>query len=177
VRLASETPFPTYAPLVTLAPYTPPPTATVTPEGGVKPASTTVPATSTAIIGVPGIGPDIPELATILTFPSDARCNEWYLAQIGIVNRGTGAARDFDVQWSFGYGEPVMTHVDELQWYAGPLLFFSGQTAVQCSETVSLTAWIRIDINNTVNEAIEDNNTAQQTYTVMLEQITPTRFP
>jgi hypothetical protein len=176
-RLASATPFPTYAPLVTLAPYTPPPAATSTPAGGAKPP-TSVPATATAIIGVPGIGPDRPELAAILTFPPNARCNEWYLAQIGIVNRGTGAARNFDVQWSFGYGEPVTTHVDELQWFAGPLLFFSGQTAVQCSETVSLTAWIKIDINNTVDEAIEDNNSAQQTYTVTFESpITPTRFP
>ncbi len=169
VRLPSSTPYPTFEPKVTLIPYTLAPTTNATATG--RPL-TNVPPTATVPIGVSGVGPDRPELAAILTFEPIAYCHQWFLAQIGVINRGTAAAYNFDVEWSFGWGEPQKVHVDELQWYAGPLYFFSGQTAVQCDADTTLTAWIKIDTGNTVNESVEDDNTAQQTYTVKL--VTPT---
>lgn len=165
VRLPSETPFPTYEPLVTLIPYTVVPAANVTPT---KRPPTVVAPTVTPPIGIPEFSEDKPELATILTFEPITFCSQWFIAQIGVINRGTAAAYDFDVQWSFGWGEPQSVHVDELQWYAGPLWFFSGETAVHCDADATLTAWIKIDTGNTVAESDEGNNNAEETYTVRL---------
>jgi len=167
VRLPSSTPFPTFAPVVTLIPFTPAPTRTPKPaSASAKPSA--IPVQPTSPIGISGVGPDRPELAPILTFEPITFCHTWFLAQVGIVNRGTAAAYNFDVQWSFGWNAPETVHVDELQWFAGPLYLFSGQTAVQCDGDTTLTAWIKIDTGNTVDESIEDNNNAAQTYTVRL---------
>jgi len=172
VRLASSTPFPTYASLVTLIPFTPAPTGTPKPTADrAQPTQTAIPPTSP--IGVEGVGPDRPELAPILTFEPITFCHQWFLAQIGLVNRGTAAAYNFDVEWSFGWNEPQKVHIDELQWYAGPLYLFSGQTAVQCDGDTTLTAWIKIDTGNTVDESVEDNNNDDQTYTVRLATPAP----
>lgn len=171
VRLASNTPPPTYAPLVTLIPFTLAPV--VTAEKPVVRQPTKAAPTATSVIGIPGVGPDRAELAPILTFEPLSFCHQWMIAQIGVVNRGTAAALNFDVEWTFGWGEPQKVHVDELQWYAGPLYFFSGQTAVQCDSTTTLKAWIKIDTGNTVDESIEDNNYKEQIYTSIFPSPTP----
>src|SRR5262249_52673442 len=134
---------------------------------------TTVAPTATPPIGIPEVSQDKPELAAILTFEPITFCHQWFLAQIGVINRGTAAAYNFDVQWSFGWGEPQTVHVDELQWYAGPLWFFSGQTALQCDADSTQTAWIKIDTGNTVVESDEDNNYQEDTYTVRLGTPSP----
>lgn len=171
VRVASRTPPPTYAPIITLNPYTPSPTATKSN----LPTRTPAPrATETAILGIPGVGPLRPELVPILTFEPQMFCHTWLLAQIGIKNIGSKEARDFDVQWYWGWGDPVTEHVDELGDTAGPLWFFNGLTAIQCDQTTTLTAWIKIDPDNKVtNEAIKDNNYAEQTYTAVYVTATP----
>lgn len=173
VRLPTDTPPPTFAPVVTQAPVTP---RTTRPASTPSPVHqvTSIPLTPTSYIGVPGLGPEIPELAPILTFSSNAVCGQWMLAQIGVVNRGTGAAVDFTVEWAFGWGEPQTVHIDELQWHDGPLYLFSGQTAVHCTETASLKAWVRVDVDNTVVEALEDNNYQEEIYTVVWPTATVT---
>lgn len=167
MRLPTDTPLPTFAPVVTQAPVTPwptrPPASTLSPVN----KATSIPLTPTSYIGIPGLGPEIPELAPILTFSSNAVCSQWMLAQIGVINRGTGVARDFTVEWTFGWGEPQIVHIDALEWHDGPLYLFSGQTAVHCTGTASLKAWIRVDVDNTVAEAVEDNNYQEEIYTVV----------
>jgi hypothetical protein len=172
VRLPTNTPLPTFAPVITQGPVTPRPTRpAATPSLVIQ--ATSIPLTPTSYIGIPGLGPETPELAPILTFSSNAVCSQWMLAQIGVVNRGTGAAVDFTVEWTFGWGDPQTVHIDELQWHDGPLYLFSGQTAVHCTETASLKAWVRVDVDNTVVEALEDNNYQEEIYTVVWPSATP----
>lgn len=166
VRLPTDTPLPTFAPVITQAPATPRPTHPVATPSPVH-KGTSVPVTPTSYIGIPGLGPETPELAPILTFSSNAVCSQWMLAQLGVINRGTGVARDFTVEWTFGWGEPQTVHIDALEWHDGPLYLFSGQTAVHCTETASLKAWVRVDVDNTVAEALEDNNYQEEIYTVV----------
>lgn len=171
VRLPSKTPPPTFEPVITLMPYTPSPTVTL------SSLPTRVPSprpTATSVLGIPGIGPEVPELVPILTFEPLMYCHKWLLAQIGIKNIGSKEARDFNVQWYWGWGSPVTEHVDELGDTAGPLWFFNGLTAIQCDQTTTLTSWIRIDPEGAVtNEAIKTNNYAEQTYTAIFPTATP----
>jgi hypothetical protein len=156
VRIASRTPPPTFAPVITLNPYTPSPTATISNLPTKIPSARP---TATEPLGIPGIGPEVPELVAILTFEPNITCHTWLLAQIGIKNIGSKEARDFDVQWYWGWGEPTTEHVEELGNTAGPLWFFNGLTAIQCDQTTTLKAWIRIDPDGKVaNEAITTNN-------------------
>jgi len=171
IRMLTRTPFPTFEPVATLMPETSAPVSSSTPQGSGLPTQS--PPTATTIIGLPDVSADLPELAAILTFVPNIFCHQWTIAQIGIINRGTAVARDFTVQWSFGWGEPQTVHVDELEWFAGPLWFFSGETAIQCDSTTTLTAWINIDTDNTVFESIEDNNYAEKTYTAIFPTPTP----
>jgi hypothetical protein len=170
VRMASRTPPPTFAPVITLNPYTPSPTPTVSN----LPTKAAVVPTATEPLGIPGVGPERPELVPILTFEPLMLCRTWLLAQIGIKNIGSKEARDFDVQWYWGWGDPVTEHVEELGDTAGPLWFFNGLTAIQCDQTTTLKAWIRIDPDGKVaNEAITTNNYAEQTYTAVYPTATP----
>lgn len=171
VRVASRTPPPTFAPMITLIPYTPSPTAT---KSNLPTRAPSPRPSETAILGIPGIGPEIPELVPILTFEPIMTCHKWLLAQIGIKNIGSKEARDFDVQWYWGWGDTVVEHVDELGDTEGPLWFFNGLTAIQCDQTTTLKAWLRIDPDGKVtNEAIKDNNYAEQTYTAIFPTATP----
>jgi hypothetical protein len=171
VRIPSRTPPPTFAPVITLSPYTPSPSATISDLPTRVP--TAVPS-ATSILGIPGVGPEIPELVPILTFEPIMYCHTWLLAQIGIKNIGSKEAREFDVQWYWGWGEPVNEHVEELGNTAGPLWFFNGLTAIQCDQTTTLTAWIKIDPDGKVtNEAIKTNNYDEQTYTAIYPTATP----
>jgi len=171
VRLPSRTPPPTFEPVSTMMPYTPSPTVTLSslPTRAPSPAPT-----ATDPLGIPGLGPAKPELVPILTFEPIMYCHKWLLAQIGVKNVGNKEARDFNVQWYWGWGNPVNEHVDELGDTAGPLWFFNGLTAIQCDQTTTLTAWIKIDPEGAVtNEAIKTNNYAEQTYTAIFPTATP----
>lgn len=172
MRLPSDTPPPTFAPVITRGPVTPQPThPAVTPSPGYK--ATAIPITPTSYIGIFGLGPETPELTPILTFSSNAVCSQWMIAQVGVINRGNVAALDFTVEWTFGWGEPQTVHIEALEWNAGPLYLFSGLTAVHCTETSSLKAWVRVDVDNTVAEALEDNNYQEEVYTVVWPSATP----
>jgi hypothetical protein len=172
MRLPSDTPPPTFAPVITQKPVTPQPTRpALEPSPTYK--ATAIPLTPTSYIGIFGLGPEIPELVPILTFSSNAVCRQWMLAQIGVINRGNVAALDFTVEWTFGWGEPQRVHIEALEWNAGPLYLFSGLTAVHCSDTASLKAWVRVDVDNTVAEAVEDNNYQEEVYTVVWPSATP----
>ncbi len=175
-RSPSSTPFPTFVPVVTLIPYTLAPTATPTVRSARQSTRTPMPS-ATSPIGVSGVGPDRAELSPILTFEPISYCHQWMLAQIGIINRGTKAATNFDVVWTFGWNEPRTEHVDVLQWYAGPLWFFSGQTAVQCDSTTTPKAWIRIDPEGAVPGDDKSDNYKEQIYTVILPSPTPSPEP
>lgn len=170
VWLPTRTPPPTFQPVITLMAYTPSPTATR------SNLPTRVPPpipTATSVLGIPGIGPEIPEVVPILTFEPLIYCHTWILAQIGIKNNGTAAANDFNVQWYWGWGSPVNEHVDTLGNTAGPLWFFSGLTAIQCDQTTTLTAWVKIDPENKLVEADKSNNYQAQTYTAIFPTATP----
>lgn len=173
-RLPSETPVPTFPPVITWNPPTPAPTRlATTPPTPTRVVTLRPSATATSFVGIPGVGPEVAELAPILTFSSNAVCGQWFLAQIGVINRGTAGALNFTVQFSYGWGEPQTVFIADLPWFQGPLYLFSGQTAVHCTETSTLTAWIRIDVDNTVVETDEDNNYEEETYTVTFPTATP----
>ena len=128
-------------------------------------------ATPTGYIGIPGAGPEIPDLAPILTIAADGVvCNGWMLVQVGVINRGNGPAYNFTVEWTLGWATGLQTvFVEELQWGWGtvPLYFFNGSIQVPCQQTVTYTAWIRLDVNNDVEEWFEDNNYEEETYTIL----------
>lgn len=185
-RLPSRTPLPTPTPRVTFSPEelatlslyttqaagseeeTPPSgseAAPAAPAGAQAPPPTP---TGIGYVGIQGAGLEAPDLAPILTIASSgATCNEWMLVQVGVINRGTGPAYNFSVEWSLGWGEEIQTEfVEELQWGTTPIFFYNGDIEVPCEETATYTAWIRIDTNDDVTELFEDNNYEEETYTV-----------
>lgn len=170
-RMASRTPLATLPSFLTALPAT----ATETPidgggggggSGGAPPPGPG--ATPTTYVGVQGTGPEIADLATILTIASDgAICNGWTLIQVGVINRGTGPAYNFTVEWSLGWGAMLQTEfVRELQWGTAPIYFYNGTIQVPCEETTTYKAWIRLDVNDDVAELFEDNNYDEEIYTI-----------
>jgi subtilase family serine protease len=123
-------------------------------------------------VGIQGAGPEVADLAPILTIASEgATCDHDMLVQIGVINRGTGPAYNFTVEWSLGWSaegpEVKSLFVPELQWGTIPLYIVNGMVRVPCQQTSVYTAFIHIDINNDVTELFEDNNNAEETYTIL----------
>lgn len=166
-RLPSRTPYPTFPSYLTPIPETA--TPTLTPPSGRDSASAPPPqAFPTGYVGIQGAGPEVADLAPILTVAdSGAVCGQPILIQVGVINRGTGPAYNFTVQWALGIDAEVKTQwVTELQWGTTPLYFHNGKIAIPCTQTTTYTAWINVDVDNQVAELDESNNTQQQTYTL-----------
>jgi len=172
VRVPTDTPVPTFPPRLTVAATTPTPTHRPN-VGPARPTSTpTLSLTDTGYVGIQGAGPEVADLAPILTIASEgATCDHDMLVQIGVINRGTGPAYNFTVEWSLGWSaegpEVKSLFVPELQWGTIPLYIVNGMVRVPCQQTTVYTAFIRIDINNDVAELFEDNNNAEETYTIL----------
>ncbi len=164
-RLPSRTPYPTFPSYLTPIPETATPTLTPpSGRGSASPSSTQ--AFPTGYVGIQGAGPEVADLAPILTVAdSGAICGQPILIQVGVINRGTGPAYNFTVQWALGIDAEVKTQwVTELQWGTIPLYFHNGKIAIPCTQTTTYTAWINVDVDNQVAELDESNNTQQQTY-------------
>lgn len=173
VRVPTDTPVPTFPPRLTVVAVSPTPTRQPSSAGPARPPSTpTLSLTDTGYVGIQGAGPEVADLAPILTIASEgATCDHDMLVQIGVINRGTGPAYNFTVEWSLGWStegpEVKSLFVPELQWGTIPLYIVNGMVRVPCQQTTVYTAFIRIDINNDVAELFEDNNNAEETYTIL----------
>lgn len=165
-RLPTRTPIPTLAPYLTPIPLTPESDGSGAPGGGQSPDAT--PTLDPGYVGIQGAGPEVADLVPILTVAgAGSVCNEWMLVQVGVINRGTGPAYNFHVEWSLGWGAMLQTEfVDELQWGRTPIHFYNGTIKVPCEQTSTYTAWIRVDTQSDVDELFEDNNYDEETYTV-----------
>jgi hypothetical protein len=164
-RTAIVLPTIVYTPKAILTPLSAPVSATPRPPG----YTTTVPlptSTPTSYIGIPGIGPEMPDLEAVLTISSNALCNQWFTAQVGVYNAGNAGARDVYVEWSFGWNGPQSGTIPGIDAQKGIYYVFSGETAVQCAATSTYQAYLRIDPGNTIAERSEDNNTSEETIIV-----------
>jgi hypothetical protein len=183
--LPTYTPAPTYTPLPTYTPYPTPITPTATPTATLSPTAEAVEAgggeaggsestggeapTPTTYIGLQGIGAELPDMVPILTVGAEgASCGDWVLVQTGVRNMGTGPAQNFTVEWSLGWGSDLIhvEHIPEFNRY-NLIYFYNGYIEIQCDQTTTFTAYVRVDQENVVAEHYEDNNEEVETYTLL----------
>lgn len=170
----TKTPYPTVAPLILPtheATSTSAPTSIPAPvgQGSASPTSTT--SVQIAVGEAPDLAPILFVADTGATCRGSAQATE-ALLQLGVTNRGNAPVRErYTIEWSLGWddykGLIRTTEVDYHEWGLQWTVWLENKYFwVPCDQTTTFTAYIRADSENTITELAEDNNYAEQSYTI-----------